>query len=312
MTIRTIRRYTLTTLMLAMASTLSAQDLIARQAPIDVKLKAVDSITLNKIRKQELLINPSTDLYTSWNNKAVFCYSDDEVPETYKIDLRGFAMPTTSRKINSHVGYRPQFRRMHKGLDIKVYTGDTIYAAFSGKVRIRAFQPTGFGNVIVLRHGNGLETIYGHLSKHLVSEGETVRAGQPIGLGGNTGRSFGSHLHFETRLVGALIDPEELFDFPNQDIKCDYYIFRKHGKNTKGEKNLNTSSQALAVATASSQTEEDNKNQDDKLIGKFYKVNAGENVSSIARKLDISVERLCNANNISRSTKLRPSQILRY
>ena len=311
MTLKTIRRIALSTLMLATAGTSSAQDLIARQAPIDIKLKTVDSLSLNKLKQQEFFENPSTDLYTSWNNKNVFCYSDSDVPETYKIDLRGFAMPTTSRKVTSHVGYRPQFRRMHKGLDIKVYTGDTIYAAFSGKVRMRAYQPTGYGNVIVLRHGNGLETIYGHLSKHLVNEGETVRAGQPIGLGGNTGRSFGSHLHFETRLVGALIDPEEIFDFPNQDIKCDYYVFRKNGKNAAGEKTLATANAASNNPTGiTTETRDDAAGES--IAGKFYKVSAGENVASIARKLDISVERLCNANHISRNTRLRPSQILRY
>ncbi len=88
--------------------------------------------------------------------------------------------------------------RRHQGLDIKVYIGDTIRAAFSGKVRVVKYDGNGYGKYIVIRHNNGLETIYGHLSKQIVSPNQTVRAGQPIGLGGNTGRSTGSHLHFET------------------------------------------------------------------------------------------------------------------
>jgi murein DD-endopeptidase MepM/ murein hydrolase activator NlpD len=113
-------------------------------------------------------------------------------------------------------------------LDIKVYIGDTIYAAFSGKVRIVRYEANGYGNYVVIRHNNGLETIYGHMSKQLVRENQTVRAGQPIGLGGNTGRSTGSHLHFETRLCGVALNPALMFDFKNQDVIGDYYIFRKN------------------------------------------------------------------------------------
>lgn len=300
-------------LLFSIAQSALAQDLIASQAPIERKQKAVDSLTITRLVEREIIETPSTDLYSSWNTKKIFCYSDNEVPETYKIDLRGFAMPTPSRIVTSRVGYRPRFKRMHKGLDIKVYTGDTIYAAFDGKVRMRDFQPKGFGNVVVLRHNNGLETIYGHLSKHLVQVGQTVKAGQPIGLGGNTGASYGSHLHFETRLVGALIDPEELFDFPNQDIKADYYVFHKYGRGEKGAKTderFNTperTREQVLYATSAPST-----NTDNTLQGKNYQVKAGETVASIARRLDISVDQLCSINHISRNTRVRPGQILRY
>ena len=120
----------------------------------------------------------------------------------------------------------PRSTRMHKGLDIKVYTGDTIVSAFDGKVRMVGYEATGYGHYVVIRHRNGLETIYGHLSKSIAQEGEVVKAGQTIGLGGNTGRSFGSHLHFETRIVGVAIDPTLLFDFPNQDVTCNTFTFR--------------------------------------------------------------------------------------
>lgn len=300
-----------------------AQDLIASQAPIDRRQKAADSLALQRMIQHEAVAQPATDLYSSWNTSRVFCYSESEIPESFKIDLRGFSMPTKSRMVTSHVGYRPRFRRVHKGTDIKVYTGDTIYAAFDGKVRMTDYQPNGYGNVVVIRHGNGLETIYGHLSKHLCREGDQVRAGQPIGLGGNTGRSFGSHLHFETRLVGAMIDPELLFDFANQDIKCDYYVFRKNGNGETGAKtqavyeavpqHQGRSTQVLAAATNTQEASfPDADPSRVQLQGKFHKVSPGETVSSIARRLDISVETLCNANHISRNTHVRPGQILRY
>ena len=113
--------------------------------------------------------------------------------------------------------------------DIKVEKGDTIYAAFDGKVRITAFQRRGYGHYVVIRHNNGIETLYAHLSKKLVNENQNVKAGDPIGLGGNTGRSTGSHLHFETILLGKCIDPALLFDFPNQDVTGDHYVYRKPG-----------------------------------------------------------------------------------
>ena len=206
----------------------AAQDLIARQAPIDRRIKAVDSLTINRVIHKASFSNyESNDLYNSWNTSKVHCYSNVELPETHRIDLRGFHMPTPSRMVTSHFGYRPTFRRYHKGLDIKVYTGDTIVAAFEGKVRIVGYEASGYGNYVVIRHKNGLETIYGHLSKSIAQIGEVVKAGQLIGLGGNTGRSFGSHLHFETRFLGIAIDPTLLFDFPNQDVTADYFVFNR-------------------------------------------------------------------------------------
>lgn len=202
----------------------AGQDLIARQAPVDRKMKAVDSMVVKGMLEREDLNNPSIDLYHGWDNKRTHYVT--ELPETYKIDLRGFCMPTRSRVITSNFGKR--WGRQHKGLDIKVYIGDTIRAAFSGKVRIVRYEANGYGNYIVIRHNNGLETVYGHLSKQLVRENQTVKAGQVIGLGGNTGRSTGSHLHFETRLCGMALNPALMFDFAHQDVIGDYYVFRKN------------------------------------------------------------------------------------
>ena len=201
-----------------------AQDLIARQAPVDRRVKAADSVSLkyllNAERSEEI-----NGLYPDFNNSSVHNYKGAVVPDSFRIDMRHFCMPTPSRQVTSGYGYRPAFRRVHKGLDIKVYIGDTIKAAFSGKVRIVDYERGGYGNYVVIRHNNGLETVYGHLSKQLVEENQTVKAGEPIGLGGNTGISTGSHLHFECLFLGKAIDPALLFDFENQDIVSDYYVF---------------------------------------------------------------------------------------
>ena len=180
-----------------------SQDLIARQAPIDKKLKSVDSLALQKQIRAEQSEYPALSLYPNWNNQYAHSYGNAIIPETYTIDLTGFRMPTPSTKITSPFG--PRWRRMHNGLDLKVNIGDTIVSAFDGKVRIVKYERRGYGKYVVIRHDNGLETIYGHLSKQLVEENQLVKAGEPIGLGGNTGRSTGSHLHFETRFLGIAI-----------------------------------------------------------------------------------------------------------
>ena len=162
-----------------------SQDLIARQAPIDRKLKSVDSLALQKQIRAEQSAYPGLSLYPTWNNEYVQAYGDAIVPESYKVDLTGFCMPTTHTKITDVFGYRPRRRRMHYGLDVKVFIGDTIRAAFDGKVRVVKNQGRrGYGKYIVIRHDNGLETVYGHLSKQIVEINQLVKAGEPIALGG--------------------------------------------------------------------------------------------------------------------------------
>ena len=273
----------------------AGQDLLARQAPLDKKMRAVDSVALQRLVGEEQLENPAFGLYPDWNNQYAHHY-DVELPEEYKIDLRHFCMPTPSTRITSNYGYRASFGRQHKGLDIKVYIGDTIRAAFSGKVRIVNYERRGYGKYIVIRHPNGLETIYGHLSKHLVKENQIVHAGEPIGLGGNTGRSTGSHLHFETRFLGQAINPAEMFDFVAQDVTGDYYIFRSHkSKASSADKSSTTRPKPVARPRT-----------------KVHRVKAGESLSVIAAKRGTTVSKLCKLNGITRKTILRPGQILKY
>ena len=250
-----------------------SQDLIARQAPIDKKLKTVDSLALQKQIRAE---------------QSAHAYGNAIIPDTYTIDLTGFCMPTPSTKITSPFG--PRWRRMHNGLDLKVNIGDTIVAAFDGKVRIVKYERRGYGKYVVIRHDNGLETIYGHLSKQLVEENQLVKAGEVIGLGGNTGRSTGSHLHFETRFLGIAINPIYMFDFPKQDIVADTYTFRK----TKGVRSAGSHDTQVADGTI-----------------RYHKVKSGDTLSRIAKVRGVSVSTLCKLNRIKPTTTLRIGQVLR-
>lgn len=262
-----------------------SQDIIARQAPIDKKLKSVDSLALQKLIQSEEETYLATELYPEWSNKYVHNYGKEvTIPENFTIDLTGFAMPTTHTRITSPFG--PRRRRMHNGIDIKVYTGDTIVSAFDGKVRIVRYERKGYGQYVVIRHNNGLETVYGHLSKQLVKENQVVKAGEAIGLGGNTGRSTGSHLHFETRFLGVPINPALLFNFPKQDIVADTYTFKRNGNNSGKQLASNGSI-------------------------KYHKVRSGDTLYKIAKQKGVSVDALCKLNKITRKTILRPGQVLR-
>ena len=269
-----------------------SQDLIARQAPIDKKLKTVDSLALQKQIRAEQAEYPALSLYPNWSNQYVHAYGKDVIiPETYTIDLTGFHMPTPSTRITSPFG--PRWRRMHNGLDLKVNIGDTIVAAFDGKVRIVKYERRGYGKYVVIRHDNGLETVYGHLSKQLVEENQLVKAGEVIGLGGNTGRSTGSHLHFETRFLGIAINPVYMFDFPKQDIVADTYTFRR----SKGGASSKTGAHDAQLASAGAI--------------RYHKVKSGDTLSRIAKLRGVSISTLCKLNRITTKTILRPGQVLR-
>lgn len=220
------------------------------------------------------LNNPATYLYPNWSNTTLFSY-DAEMPDSIVVSMKGWCMPTDSTRITDTYGYRPRRGRVHQGLDVKVLTGDTIRAAFDGKVRVATYERKGYGHYLVIRHPNGLETVYGHLSKKLVAENEIVHAGDPIGLGGNTGRSTGSHLHFETRLLGQAINPALLFDFPHQTVKTDMYVYQKNTREI------------------------------------YYKVRKGDTLIGIAQKNETSVATICKLNGITRNATIKIGQTLR-
>ena len=261
----------------------------------NMELKELATLSEIEMEEKENLMFPADELYGSnWENRWVDPFrgaAKVNFPDSFAIDCSSFVYPIaidSMARITSKYG--PRRRRMHKGIDLKVLKGDTIRAAFNGKVRIKAFERRGYGYYVVLRHPNGLETIYGHLSKILVEENQIVRAGETIGLGGNTGRSTGSHLHFETRFLGIAINPIYMFDFPKQDIVADTYTFRK----TKGARRAGSHDSQVADGTI-----------------RYHKVKSGDTLSRIAKLRGVSVSTLCKLNRIKPTTILRIGQVLR-
>ena len=270
----------------------SAQDLLVEQAPLDKQMSLVDSISLRRMLLNESHLFPSQELYPEWDNAKL--HYDAQRPDSFRIDLTTFVMPTTNTKITDIFGYRPRRRRVHNGLDIKVQIGDTIRSAFDGKVRVVKDQGRrrGYGKYVVIRHENGLETVYGHLSKWLVTEDQYVKAGDPIALGGNTGRSTGSHLHFETLFMGKALDPALMFDFVNQDVTNDYYVYRKPVRKIVDKK-------TGAVKTESAEP-------------MYHKVRSGDTLSKIAKRHGVSLSSLYKLNGMNSRSKLRIGQSIRY
>lgn len=268
----------------------SAQDLMPVAATTDAPMVMSDSLELHTALLNEDFMIPSDELYPTWENSGV--HYSAKLPDSLRIDLRNSVMPTTNTKITDVFGYRPRRRRAHNGLDIKVQRGDTIRAAFDGKVRITSYQRRGYGHYVVIRHSNGLETVYAHLQRKLVTQDQNVKAGDPIGLGGNSGRSTGPHLHFETVLMGKSLNPALFFDFPNQKVTGEFYTYYK-----PGTRHYDVKSGKMIVEGPEP---------------KYHKVRRGETVSTIARKHGVSQKTIFKLNGINSRTILRIGQSLRY
>ena len=260
----------------------------------NMELKELATLSEIEMEEKENLMFPADELYGSnWENRWVDPFrgaAKVNFPDSFAIDCSSFVYPIaidSMARITSKYG--PRRRRMHKGIDLKVLKGDTIRAAFNGKVRIKAFERRGYGYYVVLRHPNGLETIYGHLSKILVEENQIVRAGETIGLGGNTGRSTGSHLHFETRFLGQAINPAEIIDFENGVPHQDTYVFH----------NVKINGRRSNIYTSSS----------DRLV--YHRVKSGDTLGKIARIYGTSVNELCRLNGLKSTSVLRIGQSIR-
>lgn len=206
--------------------------------------------------------------------------------------------------VTSRYGYRKG--RYHNGIDIGLNVGDTVRAAWSGKIRYAKYNDGGFGNLVIIRHDNGLETFYAHLSKHLVFPNDEVKAGDPIGLGGNTGRSFGPHLHFEVRFYDAPMNPEEMIDFAKKDLK-DPNLFVHKGLFRPGAKPTDyyeghdhAGEHVAAVARPASSSAK-----------KYYKVRSGDTLSEIATKNNTTISKICQLNGIRQTTTLQIGRNLR-
>ncbi len=197
--------------------------------------------------------------------------------------------PKTARA-SSHFG--PRWRRFHYGLDLAQPTGEPIYAAFDGTVRISKYNRS-YGHLVIIHHPNGLETYYAHMSKRHVQVGQEVKAGDVIGLCGNTGRSRGAHLHFEIRYHGNAINPETVIDCSTHDLISDRLTltpasFRK------------VSSRGRASGSSASSAS-----------GGWYRVRSGDTLEKIARRHGTTVRRLCQLNGISQNKVLHPGDRLR-
>ena len=219
-----------------------------------------------------------------WTDERVNPYGTmfDSLRDDVHIPMAGFVLPAPGY-VTSSYGWRRY--RMHKGTDIKVQVGDSIRSAWSGQVRIVGWDPRGYGYYVVMRHDNGLETIYGHLSRPLVDEYERVPAGYVIGLGGNTGRSTGSHLHLEIRYLGEAMNPANFIDFTNGQLKHkDEYVI-----------GIKAMKQARAEQAAM----------------KWHKVKSGDTLSGIAKKYGTTVKALCRLNNIKETKILQIGQKIR-
>lgn len=254
-------------------------DLISYNKVIPKIMNVVDSSLIADQLKNIESEFPAADLYSDdWDNKWVKTFSANSIPDTFAIDVSDYCIPVPGYKTSDY-GWRRY--RMHKGVDLKLQTGDTVRAAFSGKVRKTAYEARGYGYYVVMRHPNGLETVYGHLSKILVKPNQIIKVGDPIALGGSTGLSTGPHLHFETRFLGMALNPNDIFDFVNQVPHTDTYVFTK--------KKQQSSSGSYAS----------------------YRIKAGDTLSSIAAKYRTTVSQICRLNGISPNKVLRVGTVLR-
>lgn len=264
-----------------------------------------------------------------WVTTGVFAYKDvklSDVPESMEVQLieslDGYHPPVLGR-VSSRYG--PRGRGMHKGIDISLPTGEPIYATFDGKVRYARYNTGGYGYLVIIRHPNGLETYYGHLCKLNVSANDWVSAGQVIGYGGNTGRSRGSHLHFEMRYADLTFDPERIIDFSTGELRYHTYIlergyFNVSSKMTEeleeyddaGDLLTDSKGQPLSSEQIIKELEEAAKKPKPTVNDAiYYKVKSGDNLYKIANKYGTTVGAICRLNGIKSSATLRIGQTLR-
>jgi len=265
----------------------------------------------------------------SWNNNVCFTSKGNDLTHLKdtiwlclneaREDANDFHFPLKRIQVNSHYG--PRGGRYHNGTDLDLDVGDTVYATFSGKIRYAKYNEGGFGNLVVVRHYNGLETFYAHLSKFLVAPNQNVQCGDPIALGGNTGRSTGPHLHFEVRFYDACINPEEIIDFGNKKLRKENLflhkaLFRPGAQPTEFIEVLPSDQIAAQTAnlnpsTATMVATPIPKPAIPKAQKKYYQIKAGDTLTRIAAIHHTTVSSVCDLNNISPSTTLKIGRSLR-
>ena len=250
----------------------------------------------------------STAFTRYWDTEKISPYREvalSSIPSAVPIrlvdSLRAYRYPIKGR-ITSRYGLRRKVN--HNGIDIALKVGDTICSAFDGRVRFSKATETGYGTLIIVRHDNGIETYHGHLSKRLVEAGERVVAGQPIALGGNSGRSTGPHIHFECRYMGQSFDPERIIDFRTGDLRRDHMLLKrsyfsihsKYEQDWNGEKVLADADKKEAELSAER---------------RYYKVRPGDYLGLIAKRNYTTVSAICRLNGIKADAVLPIGKVLR-
>ncbi len=223
--------------------------------------------------------------YSASDEKILFPLTAlDSLPATFELpmesDYLSYYFSPIRGVVTSNFGWREG--RIHKGIDIDLNKGDMVSTVFDGKVRVARYQG-GFGNVVIVMHPNGLETVYAHLSKLKVKEGDIVLSGQVIGLGGNTGHSSGSHLHFEVHYKGHALNPGAIISFTDHQLYHHTISIRNTGK------------QLCAFPSNCS----------------LHRVTTGESWNGIASKYGLSLKELMTLNGVGRRYYLKPGQELR-
>jgi murein DD-endopeptidase MepM/ murein hydrolase activator NlpD len=257
-----------------------------------VSTTAPDSLLENEDEVDEDSDEIDSLLGSFWETNQIFAYRKEEAfRDSIKIALvdsaRQFCNPREGKVL---YGFGPRRRRNHKGMDIRLKTGDPVAAAFDGVVRYAHKNRRGFGNLVVIRHFNGLETYYAHLSKINVESLQAVKAGEVIGLGGSTGRSRGPHLHFEVRYHDKAFDPERIIDFEKGMLKTDTLLITKDIFEIKRKPKSKTQT-GTEVLKSTDVT--------------IHKVRKGDTLGKIAIKYGTTITRICKDNKITRKTKLK-------
>ncbi len=275
----------------------------------EVKIVLFNDNTWRYIRNKEAI--KDSEIYTRyWDTVAVLPYRElalKSFPEAIAIDLvdslHSYHYPYKGT-IKSYGKFGPRRRRPHRGIDLSLKTGDPIYATFSGKVRISQYNRGGYGNLVVIRHDNGLETYYGHLSQRMVVPNQWVEAGQVIGLGGSTGRSSGPHLHFETRYYGQTFDPERLIDFETGNLRRQTIVLRRSYFDIH-------SNAAQDFEEEIALEEEIKRAEQERAQMAYHKIRSGDTLGAIARKYGTTVSNICRLNGIRSTTTLQIGRTLR-
>lgn len=246
---------------------------------------------------------PSHDLYASWDTNTAHPYNFSQSFKEDSVTIvltqgedNCFVLPFKGG-LTSLFGWRKY--RPHYGTDIDLETGDSVVACFDGMVRVAKYYH-GYGNCVIIRHNNGLETVYGHMSKLLVESGQKLSAGSVIGLGGNTGHSYGSHLHFEIRYLGQALDTQDFIDYEKGELKSNTFVLRKADVENKYDlRALHTRHRNDVMARKGGKYA---------AKGGYYKVRSGDTLGAIARRNGTTVKALCRKNGLKPTSKLRIGQ----